>query len=479
MNLIAPTIKLIILLLFGGCLVLLAMDYLRFALRQVDLRPLPRLLALAVQLAVVLCLTAIYIQLGGGGLNYRPGGVEEFGYDVFLNINSFNLALLALCLFALFFSRLAAALPRGGELPYLILVVGILGAGFAGDILNIYLYYELFILTSLYISRRSGDKRVAGRARLQLIGSFLILFVLFLVFHYAGSFHLEKLLKVAALPTARQPLSAVLLLFSLAMAVKGGIIPFGSGALAAGREAMEGDLLRGAVSIFLLCRVAFPFSRLEYRLGWLFILWGVLAVSLAIFKTWREGALYSRMVRAAHSLFGFALISLGLGLEYSSLDCYAAAIRFIALSFIVLTGLVLLWPYATSAALPTPASACRQTDGWMDGLIGFFLACSLIGLPPLESFWGKYCLARGVYSLPGGVFIFIFTLAASLALAVLLMPGAYRRLTLQGGGGESDVFGRVARVGFFFLLAAISMDAWWGSGFVRPAAEYIIDYLSY
>ncbi len=477
MQFIGPCIKLIILLLFSGCLVLLALDYLRFVLRRVDLRPLPRLVELIVQVGVVLLLVVVYVRLGGAvGINYRPGGSEATGYDVFFHINAFNLPLLVLCLFALVFSRLVAEKATGGELPHLLLVIGILGAGMAGDIFNIYLYYELFILTSLYASYRLGDKRVAGMARLQLVGTLLILFVFFLVFYYVGSFHLERLLKVASLPTAEQPLTAVLLLLSLALALKGGIIPFGVRRLPTRSGMVEGDLLRATVSLFLLHRLAFPFSRLGSRLGWVFIVWGVLAVVMAVFNTWREKDFYSRLFRATPSLFGFALISLGMGLEYSSLDCYTAAVKFMSLGFVVFCGLVLL-------------RSCRgdragENMGWINGFVCFFLVCALIGLPPLESFWGKFSLVRGAYALPGGMAAFVFIVLTSLLLAVLLLPAAYRRLAHAGRGmsvpGEGGTLAvKIAQAGFLLLLAAVSMDAWWGFSFVRPAVEYIVDYLSY
>ena len=474
MDLIAPSIKLIIIFLFAGSLFLLVMDYLRSALRRFDLGPLPHMLGLTVQAAVAVLLGVVYFQMGGAsGLNYRPGGGEGFGYDVFFNINSFNLPLLVLFLFALFFCRLAAPPRKGGELPNLLLIVGLLGAGSAGDILSIYLYYELFILTSLYISYRGGDEKIPVAARLQTAGTLIVLFVLFLVFHYAGSFHLERLLKVAALPSANQPLSAVLLLFSLALALKGGIAPFGAVRLAVERGVMKGRLLRATVSLFLLCRIAFPFSRLEYRLGWFFIGWGLLAIGLAVFKVWREESIYTRISEAMPSLFGFALVSLGLGVEYSSLDCYAAAIRFVALAPIALTGLVLLWKRREEAK--------SRAEGWLDGLVIFLLSSSLVGLPPLESFWGKYNLLRGAYALPGGIFTFSFVVVSTLLLALLLLPGAYRRLMPQAENGKAkpSLVVRFAQGGFLFLLVAISMDSWWGMGFVRPAAEYIVDYLSY
>jgi formate hydrogenlyase subunit 3/multisubunit Na+/H+ antiporter MnhD subunit len=477
MQFIGPSVKIIVVLLFGGCLGLLILDYLRAALGKIDFQPLPRLVELTVQIGVALLLAAVYIQMGGvGGINYRPGGTAEAGYDVFFYINSFNLPLLVLCLCSLVCSRLAAERGQGGELPHLLLVVGILGSGLAGDLLNIYIYYELFILTSIYVSHQRDGGRAFGMARLQLVGSLLVLFAFFIVFHYAGSFHLSRILNVASLPTAEQPLSAALLLLALALALKGGVIPFGLRRLPERSGVIEGELLRPVVSLFILCRLAFPFSRLGCRLGWIFVIWGILAVVISLVRAWRVKGLYARLVYSSGGLLGFGLIALGMGLEYSLLDCYAAVIRFVSLAFIVGCGLVVLWP-------------CRDTKdirkmSLLDGFGYFFLSCSLVGLPPLESFWGKSSLIRGAYQLPAGVISFILMVLSSLMLATLLLPAAYRQLALVSRGGEAaatrrTISVRAAQLIFLGLLAGLSLDTWWGLGFVGPAAEYIIDYLSY
>ena len=298
MELIVPSMKLIVLLLFGGVLLLLSLDYLSKTLKRFHLGPAPRFLLLGLLAAVVGLLLLIYFQLEEGtGLKFKPGEAEAFELEVFLSINPFNLPLLIFVLASLLVARVCAPITEGRQALRLLMVIGLMGIGFAGDFFNIYVYYELLILASLHLAPR-GSEPMRSLGRLQLSGSLLALFALFLLFHYAGSFRLERVLKIAALPTVEQPFLAVLLLLVLALAMKAGLMPFGAVGTPQLRDDLEGAMVRRGATVFLLCRLAFPFSQLAYRLGWLFIVWGVAGVVVAIYRTWRERDGYPRLFQA-------------------------------------------------------------------------------------------------------------------------------------------------------------------------------------
>jgi multicomponent Na+:H+ antiporter subunit D len=274
------------------------------------------------------------------------------------------------------------------------------GAAFVtADLFNLYVWFELMLVTALGLLAYGGEARHLDACLkylvLQLIGTLLLLLAVALVYGATGQLNLAAL---AGASGTVPPVAVALLV--LAFLVKAGAFPFFSWlpasyhTLPAPVLALFGGLL-SKVGVYAVLRtlgdVYAGAPALFYEaLGWIASVTMVVGVL---------GAAYHwdlRRILAFHVVSQVGYMLLGIALATSA---GAAATIFFTLHNILAKAVLLL--IAGIAFRAGGHYDLRRTGGLSAGrplLAVLFLlsALSLVGIPPLWGFWAKFVLVREV-----------------------------------------------------------------------------------
>ncbi len=304
------------------------------------------------------------------------------------------------------------AAPAGPGLHPLLhgFVAGCVGAFSTADLFNLYVWFELALICALGLLAMGGTRRALDATLryyvLNVFGTLLLLVAIGLI--YAATGHLQ----FAALSTAlegladgtRAPLLGLLL---VALLIKAAAFPF-SAWLPASYPALPAPVLALFAALATkvgLCAILRVFGGvaapapavLDELLGTLAMLSMVCGVLGA---AWHWDM---RRILAFHSVSQVGYILLAIAL--ASPAGYRAAIWFIVHHSLVKSGLFLI---AAMIMRHAGHHDLRRIGGlWLRrpalGGAFLFMACALVGIPPLSGFWGKYlivaeALAAGRYA---------------------------------------------------------------------------------
>ena len=287
------------------------------------------------------------------------------------------------------------------------LLAGVGGAYATGDLFNLYVWYEVMLISAL------GLIVLGGRAQhleagfkyltLNLFGTILVLLAI------AGLYGLTGQLNLAALVQALgergdDPLArALLALLMVSLLIKAGGLPFFFWLPAAYPVLPPAMLalfsaLATKVGVFALLRVSagLPAELAETFLPWL----GWLAVAGMVVGV--LGAAYhydTRRILAFHSVsqIGYMLLAVALGGTMG----LAAALFFILHHMLVKSSLFLLGGMMarSGAGFDLRRSGGLLAARPMLAVLFALSAASLVGIPPLSGFWAKLLVVRESFAL--------------------------------------------------------------------------------
>ncbi|MHA1525111.1 MAG: Na+/H+ antiporter subunit D [Alphaproteobacteria bacterium] len=285
----------------------------------------------------------------------------------------------------------------------LMLLVGINGSFLTGDIFNLYVWFEVMLISSFGLIVIGGTKeQLDGAIKycfISLIGTTFFLIATGLLYGVAGTLNMADLYStIRALP-AHAPLSGIALLYALAFCIKAAAFPvffwlpasyhtpkFAVSAVFAG--------LLTKVGVYALIRTfTIVFAQGP---GQVFEVLTVVGVA-----TMLVGAMGAMAQNELRRMFGYLVISgvgsMIVGLALHTPQTIAAAIFYAVHSILVITAL-----YLMAGAIFRMAGTTRLRD--LGGLYsaspmlaGLFLVLvfAISGFPPFSGFWPKLILVSG------------------------------------------------------------------------------------
>jgi multicomponent Na+:H+ antiporter subunit D len=354
---------------------------------------------------------------------------------------------------------------RYGFYPFLMLMMaGVGGAFLTGDIFNLYVWFEVFVISSFGLLVVGDDQsRIDGAVKyaiLNLVATTLFLIATGYLYGVFGTLNMADLHGKVAAAGAGQPMMTLASLYLVAFGMKAAAFPLNFWLPASYHtprivtSALFGGLLT-KVGIYALLRtlvMIMPAQRIELAplMGWAAVATMILGIVCALAQS------------DIRRMLGFVLIS-GIGVMLSGLALgdvagLTGAILYAVHSMLVTTALYLM------------AGMIRDTGGSfsLDGLSGLYdrapalaggallLAFAIAGLPPGSGLWPKVVLVRASLDAGAG------WLAAAILVSGLLTTLAFGRVFLLAFWRDAKDTsaqahkGRAPRLAFAALAALLA-----------------------
>ncbi|ANM16220.1 Na+/H+ antiporter subunit D [Rhizobium sp. N541] len=365
-----------------------------------------------------------------------PFGIA-FTVDLFGALMTFTSALVALAAGIYALADIGESGRRYGFFPLLMLLMaGVTGAFLTGDVFNLYVWFEVLLISSFGLvilgSERQQIDGALKYAVLNLIATTLFLIGVGILYAVFGTLNMADIAARARDLRATAPLMTLASLFLLAFAMKAAAFPVNFWLPAAYHtprivvSALFAGLLT-KVGIYALIRVVvmlLPVERQELSL----------LIALAAGATILVGALGALAENDIRRLFGYVVISgignmlagVALGGDSNGVGGIAGAVFYAVHSMVLMTALYLaageIARRGGGFLLSGLGGLYRQSGGFTAlSLVLFLAAC---GLPPFSGFWPKVILVKA--SLDSGA----WWLAAVILVGGFLTTIAFGRLFL-------------------------------------------------
>ncbi|MBB2687945.1 Na+/H+ antiporter subunit D [Rhizobium sophoriradicis] len=361
-----------------------------------------------------------------------PFGIA-FTVDLFSALMAFAAALAGLAggIYAL--ADISESGRRYGFFPLLMLLMaGVTGAFLTGDVFNLYVWFEVLLISSFGLiilgSERQQIDGALKYAVLNLIATTLFLVGVGILYAVFGTLNMADIAGKARDISGTAPLMSLASLFLLAFAMKAAAFPVNFWLPAAYHtpritvSALFAGLLT-KVGIYALVRVMvmlLPAERAELSL----------VIALAAAATILVGALGALAENDVRRLFGHVVISgignMLAGVALGNAGGIAGAVFYALHSMVLMTALYL----AAGEIARRGGGFCLSDLGGLYRQSGGFAALSLVlflaacGLPPFSGFWPKVMLVKA--SLDSGA----WWLAATILTGGFLTTIAFGRLFL-------------------------------------------------
>lgn len=390
--------------------------------KRTDLQPLIAIPALGMLALMTLALLGHVIQNGTATMTMGrwlpPFGIS-FTVDLLGAFFAATSALVALAAGIYGRSDVDDTGRRYGFYPFLLLIMaGILGAFMTGDIFNLYVWFEVLLISSFgLLVLGSERKQLDGAVKyafLNLIATTLFLVATGYLYGLFGTLNMADIAVKASELRGTAPLMTLVTLYLLAFAMKAAAFPVNFWLPASYHtprlvvSALFAGLLT-KVGIYALLRILgmlFPVEREELSL--IIAIVAALTMVLGVI-----GALAQNDIRRS---LGFLVISgIGVmmaGLALGSTAGLSGAIFYAAHSMVVMTALY----FAAGIAARIGGSFELSSAGGLYARNAFLAAMTLIlflsvaGLPPFSGLWPKIMLVKasldiGAWWLAGSILV--------------------------------------------------------------------------
>lgn len=357
---------------------------------------------------------------------------------------------------------------RYGFFPFLMLLMaGVSGAFLTGDVFNLYVWFEVLLISSFGLLILGSEKeQIDGALKyaiLNLLGTTFFLIAVGYLYAIFGTLNMADIaLKARTISGA--PLMTLSALFLMAFAMKAAAFPVNFWLPASYHtpritvSALFGGLLT-KVGIYALLRVLimlFPLQRQELSL-----VIGFVAVITMVLSA--LGMLAQNDMRR---MAGFAVI-LGIGnmlagIATGTVAGLSGTVFYAVHSIIAMTALYLVIGRAASLSGAWTLSAAggiyRQSPGF--ALLSLALFLAVAGLPPFSGLWPKIMLVKasldiGAWWLSGGILLSGFL--ATIALGRVFLLAFWRPAVTQAPVAPSRrrVFLDSVPLGFLAALIVV------------------------
>jgi len=360
------------------------------------------------------------VQLGNWPAPFGITLVADLFSAIMVAITGF----VALCVGIFALANIDPARERFGFHPlYHFLLLGVCGAFLTGDLFNLFVWFEVMLMSSFVLLALGGERPQIEAAvkylTLNFIASGLFLTALGILYGQFGTLNMADLAVKLRDQPAGVALSSAMLLF-VAFGIKAGVFPLffwlpasyhtppvAVSAIFAGLLTKVG--VYALIRVFTLIFTADPATTHTL----------IVAVSVLTMITGVLGAAAQyeiRRVLSFHIISQIGYMTLGLGLFTTA--AIAAAIFYVVHHIIVKTNLFLI---AGAIGHVRGTGELKRLGGlyhaypWL-ALLFLIPAMSLGGIPPLSGFFAKFALVKAALDLPS-----YWPVVAALAVGLLTL----------------------------------------------------------
>ncbi|TAH51240.1 MAG: Na+/H+ antiporter subunit D [Betaproteobacteria bacterium] len=369
--------------------------------------------SLAGAVALLVCAAALFVRVSrGGAISVAVGDwplpyAIEFVADGLAAALVLTAALLGVCAVVHALATGPASEERAGLHPLLhALLAAVMAVFLAGDLFNLYVWFELMLIATLGLLVLGAEQRHAEAAlkyfAVSMLGTLLMLAAVGLIYGATGHLNLAALGAAALAPQVAAALPAPVTLLLLALLLKAGVFPLflwlpaSYHALPVTALALIGGLLT-KVALYVVLRllggvfVNVPGLLVE-ALGWLAVITMISGVLGAAYH-WDM-----RRILAFHivSQIGYLLLGVALASPAGTAGTAFFLIHNVLVKAQLFLVCGLMWMAAGHHDLRRIGGlyAARPLLALLF-LIGAF---SLVGVPPSSGFWGKLLLVREAFA---------------------------------------------------------------------------------
>ncbi|GAC1042034.1 Na+/H+ antiporter subunit D [Rhizobium sp. No.120] len=389
-------------------------------------------------LLVLIDAALLYRVVGDGPMTMIMGRwLPPFGIAFTVDILGALMALTAaaVALAASFYSlgEITGSSRRYGFFPFLMLLLaGVSGAFLTGDVFNLYVWFEVLLISSFGLlilgSEREQIDGALKYAVLNLIATTLFLVSVGYLYAVFGTLNMADIAMKARAGDSNTPLMTIGGLFLLAFGMKAAAFPVNFWLPASYHtpritvSALFAGLLT-KVGIYALIRVLVMLLPVERAgLGPLVTIIAIVTMLVGVM-----GALGANDIRRT---LGYIVISgigtMLAGVALGSIEGLSGAIFYALHSMVLMTALYLVAGQAAHLgggfSLTVLAGLYRQS-GWFSGL-SLVLFFAISGLPPFSGFWPKVVLVKAAFAAGA------WWLAATILLAGFLTTIVFGRIFL-------------------------------------------------
>ena len=370
-----------------------------------------------------------------------------------------------------------------------LLVYGVLIAlDFAGNLVTLYLFYELMTLTSMPMVLHNGSKASIMAALKYLFysmcGAYLGLFGIFFLYKYCGtlSFVAGGSLNLALAAGNEGILLIAVFAMLIGFGAKAGMFPLHAWLPAAHPVAPSpaSAVLSGIIvkaGVLAVIRVVYYTVGADLLRGtWVQAVWMALTLltvfmgSLLAFRepVFKKRLAYSTVSQISYILFGLSLLT---PVAVTGALLHTVFHAFIKCALFLTAGIFIF---------QCGKSRVEELEGIGKRMPGTlwcytFASLALIGIPPASGFISKWYLAQG--ALKAGVGIFGWLGPVVLLISALLTAGYLLPVTMKGffpGHGEAvSAEKQEAKPGMLFPLAVLAAAAVLLGVFPNPLIQYV------
>lgn len=348
------------------------------------------------------------------------------------------------------------------------LVMGVQGAFLTGDIFNLYVWFEVLLLSSFVLVALGNERaQIVASAKyvvLNILSSVSFLTAIAMLYGITGTLNLAEL-SVAVRETDVGPLfSSIAVLFVTGFGIKAAMFPFGLwlpsayGSPPATIVALLAALLT-KVGVYSLLRVG-------ALLFWGVVPWfepamltlGLCSIAIGALGLISQSRAHSVLVHSIVFAVGFMLLGIA-GMHPSGVT---GTVAYLLSDMMVVTALVLAAGEVERVTGETELSKMGGIYRNYPGLAVVFLvvALSVAGFPPLIGFWAKVALLQGLIEAGQwqiGVAALLGSAVVLLGVSQVWSRGLWKGTTIGERGEGRDLRMAVPVGSLVLLIAAISL----------------------
>jgi proton-translocating NADH-quinone oxidoreductase chain N len=334
----------------------------------------------------------------------------------------------------------------------MVLVAGLVGISFAGDLFNLFIFWEAMSLSSyaLVAFRKYRWEPIEASFKylvMSTIGSLTALYAMSILYGLTGTLNISQL--AAIIPTLKIPSQIPYLIIVAIIAgfgVTASIVPFHFWLPDAHPAAPSGisAMLSGVVikaGVYVIARILFTiFNPVAFDFGTILVIFGIITLSVANFM-----ALLQRDIKrllAFSSIVNIGYIIFGFGIGAYALNVYGTAGYSIA-TLAVMGAIFHIFNHAIGKGLLFLGAGCFIHEAGTRDLVdlegagkkmpwtgtSFSLGLlTLAGVPPLSGFWSKLFIILAGFTVPGNTFMVVTT---SLVVLNAIFAAAYYLWLMQ------------------------------------------------
>lgn len=333
-----------------------------------------------------------------------------FGISLVADMFSVTLVLLAhiVGLAVSIFSNagIIAARIKFGYFPiFHLMIMGLSGAFLTGDIFNLYVWFEVIIISSFVLLTIGGKKnQIEGAVKyftLNMLASIVFLTAIGMLYGATGTLNMAELATIIPTIENESLVEIIALCFLIAFGVKAGIFPLYFWLPAAYHtppsavSALFGGLLTklGVYAMIRIFTLVFPVDAFNFTI-----------IEVIAFLTILSGALGAFVQKDIIKAFayliichiGFMIAGLGMGIEVALIG----AIFYMIHDIVVKANIFLISGITSRIA---GSSKLEHMGGMLNdypklAVLFFIPLFSLVGIPPLSGFWPKLSLFEGAFT---------------------------------------------------------------------------------